>query len=438
MAEMFDPNAGAQGPDFAQQEAAILRQKKIAELLRKQAMAQQMPQGQMVSGRFVKPNWMQALAPLLAQANASGYERDTAKAEDQYAKQTEQARQQWANSNFPKALAARPELQGPVDPNTGSPELEAQPAQPVTTGQILKKYFEGQIPGNEKAADAYLRTAGAERTLEDTQAARADAAELLQVSQNERLVEQGKQRLEQIRLQLSGKPNVEQQLMLKKQEDATKRYIADKSAAARLGAAEAGARARGAKVDKVPNTVVKSIREAEDVSEGLGTAYSTYKPEYGGVMGTLSQWSGRYNPLASKESIEAANWKKNYEDQVALVERHAMFGTALSAGEQAAWKAATIGNWENPEVVANNLKTRATLSAKLYNKVLEQYSKLGYPQVLQAFDPHPESYEAMPVTSPTPASTGIPTQQLKPVAPPQRRSTDVPAPRQLPPGIERG
>ena len=61
--------------DLESQTKALGRERKLADLL--MAQGQQQPQGQMVSGRFVKPAWTQQIAPL-ANSFASGFVSDRA------------------------------------------------------------------------------------------------------------------------------------------------------------------------------------------------------------------------------------------------------------------------------------------------------------------------------------------------------------------------
>jgi hypothetical protein len=170
MDEMLDPNAP---PDFEQQAIAIARQRKVAELLRKQAGG--MPEGQMVSGRFVKPSVLASLAPVLGNFNAHLTDLGADKNERAYQGRAAEATKNW-ESQLPQAVAGRAELPGPRDEG-GSPELNAIPAQPLTTGRILKHTLSGmRIPGNEKAAALTNQALMGELTREDTQQEKRDAA----------------------------------------------------------------------------------------------------------------------------------------------------------------------------------------------------------------------------------------------------------------------
>lgn len=175
MADLFNPNApmGTQ-PDFAAQAATLAQQKRVADVLRRQQLADKAPQGEMVSGHYVAPSWTEHLSGIFNQYQAGQAERDYGKAEEGMAKQAESARQTW-QSSLPQAVAARAELAGPRAEN-GSPELDAVAAKPVTEEQVIRHQLAGMaIPGNEKAAGVYGQGALAQINREDTQEARREA-----------------------------------------------------------------------------------------------------------------------------------------------------------------------------------------------------------------------------------------------------------------------
>jgi hypothetical protein len=165
--EMIDPNIG-----FVQQQQAIAEQQRLAQLLRKRAESDP-AQGRMVGNQYIAPSVFQQLAPLLANYKAGEAERGVANAQQQYTRSVNEAANQW-RSALPRAVAAQPELQGPRD-ISGSPELDAKEAQPVTSEQVLKHSLAGMnIPGMQDQAKAYATVAQGEITREDTQRARRE------------------------------------------------------------------------------------------------------------------------------------------------------------------------------------------------------------------------------------------------------------------------
>jgi len=190
--------------DFQSQQASVARQRALADMLRRQGMNAQQPQGRMVGNQFVAPSIFERLNPVLQQGMGSYYDQEAGKAEQAYGQQVGQAQQDW-QSRLPQATAAQvqPAQQG-NNPSAYQPAQEISPAIPVTTGQVLKHTMAGmQIPGNEKAAEAYNRGALAEITREDMQKQQtAENALRLQQAREAKLIELQKAR-EQIANQLA-------------------------------------------------------------------------------------------------------------------------------------------------------------------------------------------------------------------------------------------
>jgi len=183
--------------DFVTQQQQLLRQRRLADLLRAQA-EQSAPYtenpGRMVSGHYVAPSWSQNLAgvvsPILQRGYAQQQENRANQQEQAYGTAVDQARQQW-QSALPQTIAGRPELQGPQDLG-GSPELAAVPPQLPDRGAILKATMAGlEIPGNEKAAGLYNAGMSAELEREDRQ---KEATAM----QKERLAEARSLRIQQL------------------------------------------------------------------------------------------------------------------------------------------------------------------------------------------------------------------------------------------------
>lgn len=186
--------------DFVTQQQQLLRQRRLADLLRMQS--EQQPtytpnQGQMISGHYVAPSWAQNLnnvvSPILQRGYAQQQENIANQQDQAYGTTVDQARQQW-QSALPQATAGRPALPGPPDVN-GSPELAAVSPQLPDRGAILKATMAGlEIPGNEKAAALYNQGMSADWEREDKQ------REAMQM-QKERLQQVRDLRLEQLQQQ---------------------------------------------------------------------------------------------------------------------------------------------------------------------------------------------------------------------------------------------
>ncbi len=123
-----------------------------------------------------------------------------------------------------------------------------------------------------------------------------------------------------------------------------------------------------AKPDKpLPPASVKQLTEARDNAATIAQLSATFKPDFGGKgllgMGGNLQLSVSGNMGADRGAVE---WWKNYRKQAELVERHALFGAALTPTEQASWTSADIAPGMNPKVIETNLKTRAALAKRVF------------------------------------------------------------------------
>ena len=131
---------------------------------------------------------------------------------------------------------------------------------------------------------------------------------------------------------------------------------------------------------------MKTLTELSDRAEGVEAMKDSFKPEFAGPGGALKKAVGAWVPGVDTNS---ANWWKDYQQRAALVERHQLFGTALSAGEQKAWADATISPGMTADTIQHNLEKRSEIANKLYNKQLERQhnGSAGVYDVTQAFQP---------------------------------------------------
>jgi hypothetical protein len=120
---------GNLSPEQQRDQQQIARQQKMAELLMQQG--QQTPQGQMVSGRYVAPNFFQYAAPLL-----QGYlgKKELEKVEDRQLDMAKRLREQGVQETqrLMNVFGGRPEIAGTPDIPTETYEtVRGTPAQPA-------------------------------------------------------------------------------------------------------------------------------------------------------------------------------------------------------------------------------------------------------------------------------------------------------------------
>lgn len=83
-----------------------------------------------------------------------------------------------------------------------------------------------------------------------------------------------------------------------------------------------------------------------------------FKDDFGGAtpgLGDVRNWVGRTLPFADESAIKGAEFWQDY-DKYKNVVRNDLFGSALTANEQAAFDRADIKNTMNPTVIKSNLK----------------------------------------------------------------------------------
>ena len=245
---MFDPNQAL--PDFERQQAEVVRQRQIAEFLRKRPIDQ--PQLRMAGNIAVQPHWLERLVPLLNQYQTGQADRNASSAEQSMLKQQQEVAGQW-RASMPQAAPAEPFRAGTPDV-PGAQEGEAAsmaiPTRPVDRNAILKYALAGLnnprtakeaaivnqsltsdlqreedkiYKREERAAQETFRAQESE--LARTQAAELKREQLAQAAELKR--EQLKFQEQQLTAQLADRAlSREQQLAVSKMLDATRREIA--------------------------------------------------------------------------------------------------------------------------------------------------------------------------------------------------------------------
>jgi hypothetical protein len=136
---------------------------------------------------------------------------------------------------------------------------------------------------------------------------------------------------------------------------------------------------RGSTGKPLPNAVVKQITEARDNATTIDRLATGFKPEYAGkgVLGVGGDMQLAVSGNLGKDK-EAVEWWKNYRKQAELVERHALFGAALTPTEQASWRSADIGPGMDAGVIATNLATRTSLAKKVLENTRQDLIDAGH------------------------------------------------------------
>ena len=427
------------------------------------------PQGKMISGHFVAPSWIEQLNPAINQA-LGGFTQGQAEKEskglgqqmqDEYAdwlKKRPQTRTETTETSeeIPGTIAPGPQQEAPYEEQApgfrGPPKPQQGQAGPLLKTRMVQQQTQVEPTDDENLnwagqgmknplsrtlASEYMKDQmiqGPERKM--AREFKHQEADLQRMAVNQRQTEALKAKMDMLQVEMGRKDQSEEnKLAIARMMDKTKRDIGFADAQARVDAAALKAKAAGQKVTPVPNNVMTKMSEAESAADGIQSAYSTFKPEYAGYLGGAGAWWGRNapSPLSTDAMKEAAAWWQNYEDQGALIRRHALFGSAFTPGEQQAWNNATITKTTPPELIAGYLKIRADLSNKFYNKIRQQYTTVGYSTIADAFPERNMSFEPMPGGEEAPQITAPPTMR-----PTQPRQPQPPQPESvLPPNVRR-
>jgi hypothetical protein len=141
----------------------------------------------------------------------------------------------------------------------------------------------------------------------------------------------------------------------------------------------AGYSPKGGTSKPLPGGVVKQLTEARDNSATIDRLASSFKPDFAnkGILGFGADAS-----LITKGTMgfdgDAVEWWKNYRKQAELVERHALFGAALTPGEQSSWRSADIGPGMDDKVIQRNLATRSALAKKVFENTTQDLIDAGH------------------------------------------------------------
>lgn len=122
-------------------------------------------------------------------------------------------------------------------------------------------------------------------------------------------------------------------------------------------------------------SAVKSLAAAGDSVEGSERLSGTFKPQYGGktILGDLSN---TYKRIAGDETGQAQWWQDM--DTLQNQTRHALFGSALTATELAAWNKTSVTPRMAPTEIVKNLERRKEIEARAASKLGRSYAVAGY------------------------------------------------------------
>lgn len=129
----------------------------------------------------------------------------------------------------------------------------------------------------------------------------------------------------------------------------------------------------------LPGAALKQITEVRDNANTIDRLAGSFKEDYAGkgVLGFGAEAQLGAAGVLGKDQ-DAVEWWKNYRKQAELVERHALFGAALTPGEQASWRSADIGPGMDPKTIKRNLATRKELATRVLEMARQDLIDAGH------------------------------------------------------------
>lgn len=149
------------------------------------------------------------------------------------------------------------------------------------------------------------------------------------------------------------------------------------AAQTRAGAAVTAAGSQQAK--PLSGAVLKQLTEARDTANTISNLSASFKDGFAG-KGLLGMGADMQLGASSVAGVDkdAVAWWKDYRKQAELVERHALFGAALTPTEQASWRSADIGPGMDKDVIKTNLATRAALAKRMLENTRQDFIDAGH------------------------------------------------------------
>ncbi len=162
---------------------------------------------------------------------------------------------------------------------------------------------------------------------------------------------------------------------------------------------------------KGPNMSVSDITKLSEEggkNANLSGFLKSFEPRFAGAtpgLGEVKNWVGRTMPegMTSPDAREGAAWWQAYDKYKNTV-RHDLFGSALTATEQAQWDRADIKNTMQPEQIVKNLQVQHDIIQKGMTRKASALVQAGHdPRTIGAAYGVPLESLGVPTKKNTPA-----------------------------------
>ncbi len=154
--------------------------------------------------------------------------------------------------------------------------------------------------------------------------------------------------------------------------------LAQQSNALRGTIAAMGKGGKGEGGKALPFAAVEKLSKKENVRDAYVDLAENFKDNFSGTPGIASveNMLGKFAPGITGKG-DQANWWQNYQEQTNLV-RNALFGSALTATEKAAFDAQNIVPGMAPSEIKRRLAQQAYIADQAYTKLVEASGRSGY------------------------------------------------------------
>lgn len=394
-------------PDqYGVDQQAIERRRQMAQALMQQSQ-QPLPNGQMVGRVFVGTNPLQHLAQGLRGYSASK-QLESADADQKALAGRQQARNQQDMQGVIAALRGTPSFQTPANEMGDETVMQnAVPGDPARAGQIamgsqnpqlqqlgmgmLKDQLTPQKPmvvGRSLVDPKTGKVIGTDETWKQEQADAREAKilELAQKAADQRAAQQ--ERLEaqkqlrqmgidaqQAMARLVASMRVQPQPQIVTNEQGVFQVGRDGTAMPVMGPDGQPITGKPKLEKALPSPTAKRLEDQAVTADSTKRFAATFKPEFGGktIAGELSNTTKR----VLGDDTGQAQWWQDYAFHRNKV-RNDLFGSALTATEQAEWNKADINPRMEPKQIRLNLERRAELEQRALARQIKANEAAGY------------------------------------------------------------
>ena len=398
MDALYDPTADDLAVKQAIMQAAALRKVNPA------------PEGQMVSGHYVKPSFLQQLQPLVGGMAADAIESRANDKQTSINAQNRQALSQWVNGQPQGTTTYGSSDAGPTMTKAAPTDAQnlgwqaAGMTNPLTKA-IAARAMEDNIVNApiraEKAVDKKdLLTA----TLADKETQRKSDMDKLVMTLNQRHDDL----LEKIASneRMGGDSNAMKQSLM--QNSVLLQQLKGEQGMAVQGLKNDGtlattqARAAAGSNKPILNaTQQKEMAGFQDEINQHKGYLDAFKPDYTGFkVYTADKLRTATGQIADKSLVPAMEFWRNFRAGDNVV-RHGLYGSALTPGEAAAWQSTTVGPNDSPEMIQNAIQMRQKIVQQKYDERVKLYGSGGQSALGGGAPPPPVNYQ-----SSLPRSTG--------------------------------